>query len=87
MILKSKITVLVISFVSLIVAPIYFSADEEYCVTQEGIEQGYCADKEIEGEGGEPGIVVGWCEFADMSAPNEEGKKKCAGNAMEPIQQ
>lgn len=66
------------------VLPIF--ADENFCLTQEGVLQGYCEESLLEGGDEETGedVTINWCTGADMGAPNPSGKTKCAGNAMEP---
>lgn len=60
--------------------------DENYCLSQAGVEMGYCEESLLEGADEETGedVNLTWCTAADMGAPNPSGKTKCAGNAMEP---
>ncbi|KYG85454.1 hypothetical protein AWW67_15090 [Roseivirga seohaensis] len=81
-----KITLITVySFVSLFIVPFYIVPDEEYCLIQENMYQGYCDAITIKGAEGEDDILISRCVAADMSAPNESGKQKCSGNSIEPL--
>lgn len=85
---KLIVGILTLGFMSVsFILPIL--ADENYCLSQTGVKQGYCEEQFLLGGNEESGedITINWCVGADMSAPNPSGKTECAGNAMEPYQQ